>query len=170
MSRTNYTNDSCQKLLGPTVAQNLAYTYLRHGNISREDIFARGYFREKIFSREDIFAEDIFALTVYARKYLLAKIFQINFSRNFPPAKIKCYTVTLYFRGSKISRKVNFKYFREKIFSRILFTRKYLPAKISSRENNILAKISSRENIFPRKYPLAKIFSHDFFPCRKYVG
>ena len=37
---------------------------------SREDIFARGYFREKIFLR-----------------------FQIHFSRNFPPAKIKCYTV-----------------------------------------------------------------------------
>ena len=37
--------------------------------------------------------EDIFASTVYSRKYLLAKIFQIHFSRNFPPAKIKCYTV-----------------------------------------------------------------------------
>ena len=36
-------------------------------------------FRERIFSREDII--------------LLAKIFQIHFSRNFPPAKIKCYTV-----------------------------------------------------------------------------
>ena len=55
---------------------------------SREDIFARGYFRGKIFSREDIFA-----WTVNSRKYLLAKIFQIDFSRNFPPAKIKCYTV-----------------------------------------------------------------------------
>ena len=57
------------------------------------------------------------------------------------------YCITLYFRGRKISRKVNFKYFREKIFSRIycsrenIFPRKYL-----------LAKISSRENIFPRKY------------------
>ena len=54
---------------------------------SREDIFVREYFRGKIFSREDIFA-----CTVYSRKYLLAKIFQIHFSRNFPPAKIKCYT------------------------------------------------------------------------------
>ena len=35
---------------------------------------------------------------------------------------------------------------REDIFANILFTRKYLPA-----------KISSRENIFPRKYPPAKI-------------
>ena len=48
---------------------------------------------------------------------------------------------------------------REDIFANILFTRKYLPA-----------KISSRENIFSRKYPPAKIFSRDFFPCRKYVG
>ena len=41
---------------------------------------------------------------------------------------------------------------REDIFANILFTRKYL-----------LAKISSRENIFPRKYPPATIFSRDFF-------
>ena len=56
---------------------------------SREDIFAR------IFSREDIFAGRYFRVTssLYSRKYLLAKIFQIHFSRNFPPAKIKCYTV-----------------------------------------------------------------------------
>ena len=63
-SRTNYANDSCQKLLGPTVAQSLMPTSLHicgreiiRGKIfSREDNFARGYFREKIFSREDIFA------------------------------------------------------------------------------------------------------------------
>ena len=78
------------------------------------------------------------------------------------------YCITLNFRGRKISRKVNFKYFREKIFSRIycsrenIFPRKYLPAKISSRENILSrkylpAKISSRENMFPR-----------FFPCRKF--
>ena len=69
----------------------------------------------------------------------------------------KEYCITLYFRGRKISRKVNLKYFREKIFSRIycsrenIFPRKYLPAKISSRENILSrkylpAKISSREN------------------------
>ena len=46
------------------------------------------------------------------------------------------YCITLYFRGRKISRKVNLKYFREKIFSRIF---------------------CSPENIFPRKYPLVKI-------------
>ena len=67
------------------------------------------------------------------------------------------YCITLYFRGRKFSRKVNLKYFREKIFSRIycsrenIFQRKYLPA-----------KITSRENIFPRKY-LPAIF----FPLRK---
>ena len=52
-----------------------------------------------------------------------------------------------------------------------MFTRKYLPAKISSRENifprkYLLAKISSRENIFPRKYSPAKIvclFRHRSF-------
>ena len=67
------------------------------------------------------------------------------------------------------SRKLNLRYFREKIFSRedifanILFTRKYLPAKISSREDILprkfpIAKISSRENIFPRKYLPANCF------------
>ena len=72
--------------------------------------------------------------------------------------------ITLYFRGRKISRKMNLKYFREKIFSRIycsrenIFPRKYLPA-----------KISSRENILSRKYLPAKISSRDLFTCRKYV-
>ena len=45
------------------------------------------------------------------------------------------YNITLYFRGRKFSRKVNFKYFREKIFSRIHCSREIL---------------SSRENIFLR--------------------
>ena len=68
------------------------------------------------------------------------------------------YCITLYFRGKKFSRKVNLKYFREKIFSRIcysrenIFPRKYLPA-----------KITSRENIFSRKYLPAKISSCEFF-------
>ena len=66
----------------------MAGRYFRGKIFSREDIFAGSYFRGKIFSREDIFA-----WTVYSRKYLLAKIFQIPFSRNFLPAKIKCYTV-----------------------------------------------------------------------------
>ena len=78
----------------------LAYIikYLRHGKNSQEDIFAGRYFREKIFSREVIFAGryfrgKIFSREQYSRKYLLAKIFQIDFSRKFLPAKIKCYTV-----------------------------------------------------------------------------
>ena len=87
-----------------------------------------------------------------------------------PIKMIKCKwgCITLYFRGKKISRKVNLKYFREKIFSRIYcsrennFPRKYLPAKISSRENIFsrkypLAKISSRENIFPRFFSVPQI-------------
>ena len=51
---------------------------------------------------------------------------------------------------------------REEIFANILFTRKYLPAKISSRENFfprkfLLAKISFRGNIFPRIVPVPQI-------------
>ena len=48
---------------------------------------------------------------------------------------------------------------REDIFANILFTRKYLPA-----------KISSRENFFSRKFLPAKISSRELFSCRKYVG
>ena len=88
--------------VSPITGQQTAKRKLRLRN--RQTIFAGGYFRGKIFSREDIFVrryfrgkifsrEDIFAWTVNSRKYLLAKIFQIHFSRNFPPAKIKCYTV-----------------------------------------------------------------------------
>ena len=51
---------------------------------------------------------------------------------------------------------------REDIFANILFTRKYLPAKISSHENILSrkylpAKISSRENIFPRFFSVPQI-------------
>ena len=48
------------------------------------------------------------------------------------------YSITLYFRGRKFSRKVNLKYFHEKIFSRIIYW--------------------TRENIFPRKYLPANLF------------
>ena len=64
---------------------------------------------------------------------------------------------TLFSREENFA-KMGFEIFsREDIFANILSTRKYLPAKISSRENNLprkylLAKISSRENILPRKY------------------
>ena len=51
------------------------------------------------------------------------------------------YCITRYFRGRKFSRKVNLRYFREKIFSRIY---------------------CSRENIFPRKFLLARISSREF--------
>ena len=55
----------------------------------------------------------------------------INVSGNFVNwMTSSIYCITLYFRGKKISRKWDLKYFREKIFSRI-----YCP----------------RENIFPRK-------------------
>ena len=62
---------------------------------------------------------------------------------------IYLYCITRYFRGRTFSRKVNLRYFREKIFSRIiLFTRTFLTA-----------KISSCENYFSRKYLPAKIVS-----------
>ena len=48
---------------------------------------------------------------------------------------------------------------REDIFANVLFTRKYLPAKITFRENN-----------FKRKYLPAKISSSGILPCRKYIG
>ena len=60
------------------------------------------------------------------------------------------------FSREEIFAKSEFEIFsQEDIFANILFTRKYLPAKISSRENILSrkylpAKISSRENIFPR--------------------
>ena len=73
-----------------------------------------------------------------------------------------CNTVlynTLFSRENNFA-KIEFEIFsREDIFANILFTRKYLPA-----------KISSRENILSRKYLPAKISSRDFLPCRKYVG
>ena len=41
---------------------------LRHGNNSREDIFAGRYFREKKFSREDIFAGRYFRVnSIFAK-------------------------------------------------------------------------------------------------------
>ena len=60
------------------------------------------------------------------------------------------------FSREEIFAKSEFEIFsREDNFANMLFTRKYLPAKISSRENIfqrkiLLAKIFSRENIFPR--------------------
>ena len=68
----------------------------------REDIFAGGYFRGRIFSREDIFAGRYFRVK---SRPIFAKIFKIHFSRNFPPAKIKCYTVH-YFRSKEFTRRV----------------------------------------------------------------
>ena len=63
------------------------------------------------------------------------------------------------FSREEIFAKSEFEIFsREDIFANILFTRKYLPA-----------KISSRENFFSRKYLPAKISSRELFPCRKYV-
>ena len=70
---------------------------------------------------------------------------------------------TLYntlFSREEIFAKKEFEIFsREDIFANILFTRKYLPA-----------KISSRENFFSRKYLPAKLYSRELFPGRKYVG
>ena len=97
---------------------------------------------------------------------IILKMPQNNSQKREPPSNTDKeppeYCITLYFRGKKFSRKLNLKYFREKIFSRILFTRKYVPAKISSRENNfprkyLLAKISSRENIFLRFFSVPQI-------------
>ena len=85
-----------------------------------------------------------------------------------------CYKVlynTLFSREENFAKSEFEIFSREDIFVNILFTRKYLPAKISSRENifprkYLLAKISSRENIFPRKYSPAKLvclFRHRSF-------
>ena len=64
---------------------------------------------------------------------------------------IECYIRLLYntlFSREEIFAKNEFEIFlREDIFANILFTRKYLPA-----------KISSRENIFPRNYIPANCF------------
>ena len=66
---------------------------------------------------------------------------------------------TLFSREENFA-KMEFEIFsREVIFANILSTRKYRPA-----------KKNSRENIFSRKYLPAKISLCDFFPCRKDVG
>ena len=67
------------------------------------------------------------------------------------------------FSREEIFAKSEFEIFsREDMFANILLTRKYLPAKISSREHNfprkyLLAKISSRENIFKRIFSVPQI-------------
>ena len=66
---------------------------------------------------------------------------------------------TLFSREENFAKSEFETFSREDIFANTLFTRKYL-----------LAKISSRENIFPRKYPPAKIFSRDFFRAANTVG
>ena len=65
--------------------------YFRGKIFSREDIFARRYFRGKIFSREHIYfrVNSIFA-KISSRENISNSL---KFSRNFPPAKIKCCTV-----------------------------------------------------------------------------
>ena len=93
------------------------------------------------------------------------KLIRCSWPTHRLPTLPTIYCIILYFRRRKFVRKVNLKYFREKIFSRIYCSRdKYLPA-----------KISSRENIFARRYfreytVHVKISSCKFFPCRKYVG
>ena len=68
------------------------------------------------------------------------------------PCVSKRNTFDYFLYNTLFSREENFAksefeiFSREDIFANILFPRKYLPA-----------KISSRENIFPRKYPPAKI-------------
>ena len=57
-----------------------------------------------------------------------------------------CVNNTLFSREENFAKSEFEIFSREDIFANLLFTRKYLPA-----------KISSRENIFPRKYPPAKI-------------
>ena len=70
-------------------------------------------------------------------------------SQNWPMNEecVVSYCITHYFRGRKFSRKVNLRYFREKIFSRIY----------CSRENNILPRKYSRENIFLRIFFVPQI-------------
>ena len=103
-------------------------------------------------SSDDIAVIESFVISLYSVSCTQTVVNQARQQIFAQSSRTFEYCITLYFRGRKISRKVNLKYFREKIFSRIycsrenIFPRKYLPA-----------KISSRENIFPRKYPPAKI-------------
>ena len=64
---------------------------------------------------------------------------------------------TLFSREEIFAKSESEIFSREDIFANILFTRTYLPAKISSRENNfqrkyLLAKISSRDKYLPAKF------------------
>ena len=87
-TKPNWIGSSSLHICGTEkISRNIKNSF-RGKIFSREDIFAGSYFCGKIFLREDIFANILFT-----RKYLPAKIFQINFSRKFPTAKIKCYTV-----------------------------------------------------------------------------
>ena len=121
---------------------------------SRENIFPRKYLPAKISSRENNFP----------RKYLLAKISsRENIFLRFLSVPQICRLVDLGYAGRNFREKLISNIFARRYFREyILFTRKYLPAKISSRENNfprkyLLAKISSRENIFLRFFSVPQI-------------
>ena len=105
-----------------------------------------------LFSQYGINASDLIASIKFANGWTC--LVEDNYSEWLKGRRLLYNTL---FSREENFAKSEFEIFsREDIFANLLFTRKYLPA-----------KISSRENIFSRKYPLAKISSCENILSRK---